>query len=167
METAWQREMGQGTPERQGEKLSQERGGKNSICRFAHCLPLSLSSKWPSLSQNSNEGYSRGSNFCIVSPPPGPEEDLKTLAKRTPADISKSTGKEKKTSIHRSSQCVPSDTEVLLTVGTLMRMWPGHCWELCDEGEVSQASTGTHRPTNQWGSGKNTKHFFFPQRHTQ
>lgn len=67
--------MGQGTPERQGEKLSQERGGKNSICRFAHCLPLSLSSKWPSLSQNSNEGYSRGSNFCIVSPPPGPEED--------------------------------------------------------------------------------------------
>ena len=94
-------------PERQGEKLSQKererdegkkKKKKNSICPLAHRFFLFPSPKLPSLSLNSNQAYSRGGNFCLwtVLPPSNPEEDLNTLAKRDPVDISNLTGKRKK-----------------------------------------------------------------------
>ena len=92
-------------PERQGEKLSQterereeEKKKQTSICPLAHCFFLFPSPKLPSLSLNSNQAYSKGGNFCLwmVSPPSNPEEDLNTLAKKDPVDISNLTGKRKK-----------------------------------------------------------------------
>lgn len=124
--------MRQGTLERQGEKLSQRRKrgreeNKTSICWLVHSLPLFLSSKLPSFFQNSNQGDSRGSNFCqcVLPSPPDPGEDLETLAKRIPADISKSTGKRKKEKIYPQvpAECVPADTKGPLPLGTLMRKW--------------------------------------------
>jgi len=84
-------------PKRERER-EEEKKKQTSICPLAHRFFLFPSPKLPSVSLNSNQAYSKGGNFCLwmVSPPSNPEEDLNTLAKKDPVDISNLTGKRKK-----------------------------------------------------------------------